>query len=129
MNQNEKHAQQRSGKAWEVLGDFTATPRLLPISALAVCIGAVAAFVALALLRLIGLFTNLFYFERWSTTMVSPVGNHLGIYSVLVPIGGAPIISVVGRFGSGGDPGRHISPGAAGTCVNRGKGASSARPV
>jgi hypothetical protein len=25
MNQNEKHAQQRSSKAWEVLGDFTTT--------------------------------------------------------------------------------------------------------
>ena len=100
MEQNEKHAHQRSGKAWEVLGDFTATTRLLPISALAVCIGTVAAFVALALLRLIGLFTNLFYFGRWSTTMVSPVGNHLGIYSVLVPIGGALIIGVMARYGS-----------------------------
>jgi len=100
MEQNEKHAHQRSGKAWEVLGDFTATTRVLPISALAVCIGAVAAFLALALLRLIGLFTNLFYFGRWSTTMVSPVGNHLGIYSVLVPIGGALIIGVMARYGS-----------------------------
>jgi len=87
-------------KAWEELGDFTTTTRLLPISALAICIGGIAAFVALALLRLIGLFTNLFYFGRWSTAMVSPVGNHLGIYSVLVPIGGALIIGVVARYGS-----------------------------
>jgi hypothetical protein len=49
-----------------VLGDFTTTTRLLPISAVAVGIGVVAAFVALALLRLIGFFTNLFYFRRWS---------------------------------------------------------------
>jgi chloride channel protein, CIC family len=83
-----------------MLGDFTTTTRLLPISALAVGIGTVAAFVALALLRLIGLFTNLFYFGRWSTTMVSPVGNRLGIYSVLVPIGGALIIGVMARYGS-----------------------------
>ena len=34
--------------------------------------------VAWALLRLIGLFTNLFFFQRWSTTLVSPAGNHLG---------------------------------------------------
>jgi CIC family chloride channel protein len=100
MDQNEKQAKQRNGKAWETLGDFTTTTRLLPISALAICIGTVAAFVALALLRLIGLFTNLFYFGRWSTTMVSPVGNHLGIYSVLVPIGGALIIGVMARYGS-----------------------------
>jgi hypothetical protein len=37
--------------SWDVLGDFTATTRLLPISAMAMV---VAAFVALALLRLIG---------------------------------------------------------------------------
>jgi H+/Cl- antiporter ClcA/CBS domain-containing protein len=87
-------------KAWDVLGDFTTTTRVLPISALALLIGTVAAFVALALLRLIGLFTNLFYFGRWSTALVSPVGNHLGVYSVLVPIGGALIIGVMARYGS-----------------------------
>lgn len=32
--------------------------------------------------------------------MVSPVGNHLGIYSVLVPIAGALIIGVMARYGS-----------------------------
>jgi hypothetical protein len=39
----------------EELGDFTTTSRTLPISALAMGIGALCAFVALALLRLIGL--------------------------------------------------------------------------
>ena len=63
-------------------------------------IGALCAFVALALLRLIGLFTNLFYFGRWNTAMVSPAGNHLGVYSVLVPIAGALIIGVMARYGS-----------------------------
>jgi chloride channel protein, CIC family len=87
-------------KSWEVLGDFTATPRLLAISALALGIGVVASFVALALLRLIGLFTNVFYFGRWSTALVSPAGNHLGVFSVLVPIGGALIIGVMARYGS-----------------------------
>ena len=95
-----KLSQNKTGKAWKELGDFTTTTRTLPISALAIGIGVVAAFVALGLLRLIGLFTNLFYFGRWSTAMVSPVGNHLGIYSVLVPIGGALIIGVMARYGS-----------------------------
>jgi len=44
----------------EELGDFSTTFRVLPISGLAVVIGAFCAFVALALLRLIALFTNLF---------------------------------------------------------------------
>jgi chloride channel protein, CIC family len=84
----------------EELGDFTTTLRVLPISLLAMGIGVLCAYVALVLLRLIGLFTNVFYFGRWSTAMVSPAGNHLGIYSVLVPIGGALIIGVMARYGS-----------------------------
>jgi chloride channel protein, CIC family len=87
-------------KSWEVLGDFTTTVRVLPICGLALVIGALAACVALALLRLIGLFTNLFYFGRWGTTLVSPAGNHLGAFSVLVPVGGALIIGVMARYGS-----------------------------
>src|ERR1700736_1438663 len=84
----------------ETLGDFTTTRRVIPISALAMLIGLFCAFVALALLRLTGLFTNLFYFGRWSTSLVSPVGNHLGIFSVLVPVAGALIIGVMARYGS-----------------------------
>jgi len=84
----------------EELGDFSTTLRVLPISALAVVIGVICAFVALALLRLIGLFTNVFYFGRWSAALVSPAGNHLGWYSVLVPIGGAFIIGIMARYGS-----------------------------
>ncbi|HYL64203.1 MAG TPA: chloride channel protein [Candidatus Methylomirabilis sp.] len=84
----------------EELGDFTTTLRVVPISLLATVIGVVCAFVALALLRLIGLFTNLFYYGRWNTAMVSPAGNHLGIYSLLVPVGGALIIGVMARYGS-----------------------------
>ena len=55
----------------EELGDFTTTLRVLPISGLAIVIGAVCAVLALVLLRLIGLFTNLSYFGRWNTAMVS----------------------------------------------------------
>src|SRR6516164_3258807 len=92
-----------NGKARnEELGDFTTTWRVLPISLLAIVIGVLCAYVALALLRLIGLFTNLFYFGRWSTAMLSPVGNQLGVFSVLVPIGGALIIGVMARYGRNG---------------------------
>jgi chloride channel protein, CIC family len=82
------------------LGDFTTTWRVVPISLLAIVIGVVCAFVALALLRLIGLFTNLFYFGRWSTAMVSPAGNHLGVYSIFIPIAGALVIGVMAKYGS-----------------------------
>jgi H+/Cl- antiporter ClcA/CBS domain-containing protein len=91
---------QKAAGRHEELGDFSTTLRVLPISALAVIIGAICAFVALVLLRLIGLFTNLFYFGRWNAALVSPAGNHLGWYSILVPVGGAFIIGIMARYGS-----------------------------
>jgi len=82
------------------LGDFTTTPRVIWIASLAIGIGFVSAFVALALLRLIGFFTNLFFFQRWGTTLVSPAGNHLGGWEVVVPVIGALIVGVMARYGS-----------------------------
>ncbi len=84
----------------ERLGDFTTTARVIPISVMAVGIGIVCTFVAWALLRLIGFFTNLFYFGRVSTVFVSPAGNHLGWWSVLVPVGGGLVIGLMAHYGS-----------------------------
>jgi H+/Cl- antiporter ClcA/CBS domain-containing protein len=82
------------------LGDFTTTPRVVLIGAMAVAIGFICAYVALALLKLIGLFTNLFFYQRWNTALVSPAGHHLGPFVVVVPVIGALIIGVMARFGS-----------------------------
>jgi CIC family chloride channel protein len=82
------------------LGDFTTTWRVLPLSAIAVGIGGLSSVVALALLHLIGFFTNLFFFQRLSTEMVSPAGHHLGPFVVLVPVLGALVIGVMARYGS-----------------------------
>ena len=82
------------------LGDFTAGWRLLPMSVAAIGIGALSAVVALVLLKLIGLFTNLFFFGRWDTAMVSPAGNHLGLLVVAIPVVGALIIGLMARYGS-----------------------------
>src|ERR1700745_2607369 len=82
------------------LGDFTSPPRMLLISGLAIVIGIISAFVALILLRLIGLFTNLFFFQRWSTALVSPADHQLGLAVVAVPVVGALIIGFMARYGS-----------------------------
>jgi chloride channel protein, CIC family len=63
-------------------------------------IGVASAFIAFVLLRLIGIFTNLFFFQRWSTSMASPAANHLGAWEVAVPVAGALIIGVMARYGS-----------------------------
>jgi hypothetical protein len=82
------------------LGDFTTTPRVFPIAMLAIGIGVIASYVALALLRMIGFFTNLFFYQRWSTEPVSPAGNHLGVWQIGVPVLGALIIGLMARYGS-----------------------------
>src|SRR5262249_21509396 len=96
------HTNNHSGRedALHTLGDFTTTWRVLVLSVLAAAIGVLSAFVALALLRLIGLFTNLFFFQRWDTALVSPAGHTLGLFVVLVPIIGALIIGLMARYGS-----------------------------
>jgi len=82
------------------LGDFTATARLIPISLLAIGIGILSTFVAWALLRLIAFFTNIFYYQRISTVMASPAGNHLGWWALLVPVVGGLVIGLMARYGS-----------------------------
>jgi len=82
------------------LGDFTADPRMVLTALLAVCIGLVSTVVAWLLLRLIGFFTNLFYYGRWDTRLVSPAGNHLGAWAILIPVAGALVIGLMARYGS-----------------------------
>jgi CIC family chloride channel protein len=84
----------------ERLGDFTTTARVIPISLLAVGIGLISTFVAWGLLRLIGFFTNAFYYGRISTSLVSPAGNHLGWFALLIPVAGGLAIGLMARYGS-----------------------------
>ena len=90
----------KTSAAFRELGDFTATTRIIPISLLAIVIGIFSTFVAYCLLKLIGFFTNLFYFGRLSTALVSPAGNHLGWWAVLIPVAGALVIGFMARYGS-----------------------------
>ncbi len=84
----------------QVLGDFTASRRLIILSAIAICLGAIGAVLALVLLRLISFFTNLFFFGRISLQDVTPAGSDLGIFVIAVPAIGALIIGIMARFGS-----------------------------
>ena len=82
------------------LGDFTTSRRVLRISLLAVGIGVVAAFIAFALLKLIALFANLFFFQRLSFAPASPADNHLGVFIIIVPVIGGLIIGLMAKYGS-----------------------------
>ena len=82
------------------LGDYTTTIRVIPITLIAIPVGLLCAVGAFVLLRLIGLFTNLFFYSRWSFQMVSPAGHHLGMLVLLVPIAGGLIVGLMARYGS-----------------------------
>ncbi len=82
------------------LADFSTDRRVLVLSGLAVGIGVAAALVAYALVWLIAVITNLAYYQRFSSQLVSPAGNHLGGWAVLVPMIGGLVIGLMARYGS-----------------------------
>src|ERR1700676_498337 len=67
---------------------------------MAIVIGAIGAYVAWFLLKLIGFFTNVFYYHRLSTAFSSPVGHQLGVYAIAVPVVGSLIVGLMARYGS-----------------------------
>jgi H+/Cl- antiporter ClcA/CBS domain-containing protein len=83
------------------LGDFTAGPRLLLISGWALLVGGASALAAWALLRLIGLVTNLVFYQRVQTGLVAPGGEHHPWPLVLLaPVAGGLVVGVMARWGS-----------------------------
>src|SRR4029078_733621 len=82
------------------LGDFTTDRRVLLLSAIALGIGALAAVVAVGLLDLIALCTNLFFFQRRSIPPPTPAEHQLGAWVLRVPVVGATIVGFMARYGS-----------------------------
>lgn len=82
------------------LGDFTTTRRLVYLCALALPIGIVSTFVAWALLRLIAVFTNLFWFGRVGDAAVNPSDANVGLLMLAIPVAGGLVVGFAARFGS-----------------------------
>jgi CIC family chloride channel protein len=82
------------------LRDFTVDRRVWLLSSVALVIGIGATFLAVLLLRLIAISTNIFYYHRFSSVSVSPAGSHLGYWMILVPVVGGLLVGVMARFGS-----------------------------
>ncbi|MDN5937233.1 MAG: chloride channel protein [Salinisphaera sp.] len=83
------------------LGDFTTRPRILLISLLALPIGALAAVVAFALLKLIGLITNLVFYQRVAFGLVAPGAEpHAWWLIIGAPVIGGLIVGLMARYGS-----------------------------
>jgi H+/Cl- antiporter ClcA/predicted transcriptional regulator len=80
------------------LGDFTTGLSVLRLVPLGVAVGMLSAFVALGLLDLIGLVTNLLFFQRASVRLVSP--RAIGPATLLIPVLGGGVIGLMARYGS-----------------------------
>lgn len=81
-------------------GDFTTNRQILYLSALSLIIGAICAFIAIALLKIIGFVTNLSFYHRLSFSFATPTHNHLGFWVVVIPVIGAVLIGLMARYGS-----------------------------
>jgi H+/Cl- antiporter ClcA len=93
--------------------------RMVLVSFLAAAIGLVAGLVAFALYKLIGLFTNLFFFHEWSTTFRSVGSHHLGAWVILVPVVGGLIVGVMAKYGSSKIKGHGIPEAMEAVLTNR----------
>jgi H+/Cl- antiporter ClcA len=74
--------------------------RVLWIGFVAMLLGLAVAIVAKLLTALIGLITNLAFYGRLSTSFVSPAGNHVGLWVIVIPAIGGIVVGIMARWGS-----------------------------
>ncbi|HYV11564.1 MAG TPA: chloride channel protein [Pyrinomonadaceae bacterium] len=82
------------------LADFTRDRRILLLSLMAIVVGVLSAITAKALVWLIAVFTNLTFFQRFSSDFISPTNHHLGLFVIFAPVIGGLIIGLMARHGS-----------------------------
>jgi chloride channel protein, CIC family len=93
--------------------------RIVLVSFLAAGVGLLAGVVAYILYKLIGLFTNLFFFHRWSTTFQSVGAHHLGIWVIGIPVIGGLIVGVMAKYGTDKIKGHGIPEAMEAVLTNR----------
>ncbi len=99
----------------------TAQFRLVMISFLAAGIGLLAGVIAFLLYHLIGLFTNIAFYGRFSLAFLSPryAVAHLGLWVIPIPVIGGLIVGVMAKYGSSKIKGHGIPEAMEAVLVNR----------
>jgi CIC family chloride channel protein len=104
-------------------GESTIVPpaqfRMVTVSLLAAAVGVLAGLVAFLLYKLIGLFTNLVFYHRWSAEFLSARHNHLGPWVILMPVIGGLIIGLMAKYGTDKIKGHGIPEAMEAVLVNR----------
>src|ERR1700739_2556690 len=73
-------------------------PEVIKICVYAALVGFVGGLVAQALLELIYLFTNIFYYGKFSFAITNPANHHLGAWAILIPPIGGLLVGVMIYF-------------------------------
>src|SRR6185312_14194262 len=74
--------------------------RLVTIAAMAIAIAIAISFIAKFLVYLIYFITNLSFYQTLSIDHVTPAGNHLGLWVIIVPGIGGVIVGLMALYGS-----------------------------
>jgi len=100
MSQGKAHAQPKSIIRPRRLKDFGAAlgPQAITTSLYSIVVGFIAGLIAQGLLELIYLFTNLFFYGRWSFQASSPIHHHLGAWVILLPPLGGVLVGAMIHF-------------------------------
>jgi H+/Cl- antiporter ClcA len=93
--------------------------RMVLISFLAGGIGLIAGLIAFVLYKLIGLFTNIFFYHRFVAEFVSARHNQLGPWVILVPVIGGIVVGFMAKYGSSKIKGHGIPEAMEAVLVNR----------
>src|SRR2546421_5021553 len=85
--------------------DVPATPavvdgRVVFICVLSIVIAVAAAFIAQGLMHLIWFCTNVSFHGKFSFERATPLGHHLGLWVIIVPVIGGIIVGFMARYGS-----------------------------
>lgn len=96
-----------------------ANSRLVTLSILAAIVGVVAGFAAFLLVSLIGLISNLVFFQRVSFEIPNLADNDLGLFVIVVTVVGGLIVGLMARYGTSKIRGHGIPEAMEAIIVNR----------
>lgn len=93
--------------------------RMLVVSLLGGGVGLLAGFIAFVLYKLIGLFSNIFFYHRFVANFTSVRFNELGPWVIVIPVIGGLIVGLMAKYGSPKIKGHGIPEAMEAVLVNR----------
>jgi CIC family chloride channel protein len=93
--------------------------RMVLMSFLAGGIGLLAGLIAFLLYKLIGLFTNIFFYHRFVAEFLSARHNQLGLWVIPIPVIGGIIVGFMAKYGTSKIKGHGIPEAMEAVMVNR----------